>query len=83
KANSAAPEKAAVKTPAKTPAIKKPAAKAKAAAPAAEAATAKAASLAQMPEPKLWVKSYPEGVPAEIGPLPYENINALFATAYK
>ncbi len=83
KANSAAPEKAAVKTPAKTPAIKKPAAKAKTAAPAAEAATAKAASLAQMPEPKLWVKSYPEGVPAEIGPLPYENINALFATAYK
>jgi len=83
KANSAAPEKAAVKAPAKTPAARKPAAKAKTAAPAAEAATAKAASLAQMPEPKLWVKSYPEGVPAEIEPLPYENINALFATAYK
>jgi len=83
KANSAAPEKAAVKAPAKTPAARKPAGKAKTAAPAAEAATAKAASLAQMPEPKLWVKSYPEGVPAEIGPLPYENINALFATAYK
>ncbi|WP_348271759.1 long-chain fatty acid--CoA ligase [Phyllobacterium sp. OV277] len=66
------------------PAAKKTAIKAKTAAPAAaKAAPAKAASLAKMPAPKLWVKSYPDGVPAEIGPLPYENINELFAAAYK
>ncbi|WP_182548955.1 long-chain-fatty-acid--CoA ligase [Phyllobacterium myrsinacearum] len=68
---------------AKTAAPVKPAAKTKAAAPAARTEPAKAVSLAKMPEAKLWVKSYPEGVPAEIGPLPHENINELFAAAYK
>ncbi|BBD76972.1 long-chain-fatty-acid--CoA ligase [Hydrogenophilus thermoluteolus] len=28
---------------------------------------------------KIWLKSYPEGVPAEIGPLPYSSLGDLFA----
>lgn len=30
---------------------------------------------------KLWLKSYPEGVPAEIGALPYASLGALFEAA--
>ncbi len=30
---------------------------------------------------KIWLKSYPPGVPAEIGPLPYSSIGALFEHA--
>jgi len=30
---------------------------------------------------KIWLKSYPEGIPAEIGPLPYSSLGELLADA--
>ena len=60
--------------PKTTPAKAKSAAKPK-------AGTAKVASA--KPTPREWVKSYPEGVPAEISASQYESVGDLFARAFK
>ena len=63
-------EVAAKATPAKAKPVAKP-----------KAGTAKAASA--KPASRLWVKSYPEGVPAEISASQYESVGDLFAKAFK
>ncbi|WP_370637124.1 long-chain-fatty-acid--CoA ligase [Phyllobacterium chamaecytisi] len=57
-------------TPAKAKSVAKP-----------KAGTAKVASA--KPTPREWVKSYPEGVPAEISASQYESVGDLLARAYK
>lgn len=62
----------------------KPAAR-KSAKPAAKAATAKkparrTAPKNKVPE-KIWLKNYPEGVPAEIGPSPYNSLADVLTEA--
>ena len=59
-----------------TPAKSKPAAKPK-------TAPAKAAGDTGKPTPRMWVKSYPEGVPAEIAASQYKSVGDLFAKAFK
>jgi long-chain acyl-CoA synthetase len=57
----------------------KPAAKAKTSASKPSADAAKPAKAT----PRPWVKSYPDGVPADIAALQYESVGDLFAMAFK
>ncbi len=70
-------------TPAPAKTAAKPAANASAAAPKPEADAAKPASKTAKATPKLWVKSYPDGVPADIAALQYESVGDLFAMTFK
>ena len=74
-----------VKNAAAAPAPAKPAtklaAKAKASKPTSKPKTDAAQPV--KPTPRLWVKSYPDGVPADIAALQYDSVGDLFAMAFK
>ncbi|MGH6858666.1 MAG: long-chain-fatty-acid--CoA ligase [Phyllobacterium sp.] len=36
-----------------------------------------------MPTPKMWVKAYPDDIPAQIAPLQFDSLGALFDEAFK
>ncbi|TWG94872.1 long-chain acyl-CoA synthetase [Mesorhizobium sp. J18] len=55
--------------------------KPKAKAPAPKAKRAPKASAKASLDPKPWLKSYPEGIPAEIGPITYNSIGDLMVEA--
>ncbi|WP_443094459.1 long-chain-fatty-acid--CoA ligase [Phyllobacterium sp. CCNWLW109] len=58
-------------------------AKAPAAKTTAESKPAAAANKPILPTPKMWVKHYPEGVPADIPDLPHQSLGAFFDDAFK
>jgi long-chain acyl-CoA synthetase len=51
--------------------------------PAAKPKTGAAKAASAKPAPRLWVKSYPDDVPAEISASQYESIGELLARAFK
>lgn len=71
------------KTAAKAVPASKVTAKAPAAKTTAESKPAAAANKPIMPTPKMWVKHYPEGVPADIPDLPHQSLGAFFDDAFK
>lgn len=74
---------AKLKTAAKAVPASKVTAKAPAAKTTAESKPAAAANKPIMPTPKMWVKHYPEGVPADIPDLPHQSLGAFFEDAFK
>ncbi|WP_348225807.1 long-chain-fatty-acid--CoA ligase [Phyllobacterium sp. YR531] len=81
-AKAPAPEKAAASTPVPDKSAAKPKAQAKSSAKT-NAAANKTTGKPIMPTPKMWVKHYPDNVPADIPDLPNESLGAFFDEAFK
>ncbi|MHC1547131.1 long-chain-fatty-acid--CoA ligase [Phyllobacterium sp. K27] len=77
----AKPKAAAKAAPASKVAAKAPASRKSA--ESKPAAATKTADKPIMPTPKMWVKHYPEGVPADISSLPHESLGAFFDDTFK